>query len=156
MGTRGPLPKPNARRRNKRETNGKLRTARPPMPPGLPVEAQREWRRIVPVLEQMGTLTVIDRAVLIRYCVTWADWVDINDLLGKTARLIKGRDGNLVRNPLWLLRKDAGLALDAMAIQLGLTPAARLRTGIEHEPAVAAEASRAGPTALDDYRRALA
>jgi hypothetical protein len=49
MGERGPLPKPYARRRNRRQTSGKYVTiARPAMPKDLPAEAKAEWRRVVP------------------------------------------------------------------------------------------------------------
>src|SRR5688572_7060759 len=100
MGSRGPVPSTHARRRNKRVVNGRLRPSRPTMPVGLRPEAQREWRRIVPILEQLGILTSLDRAVLVRYVTAWADWVELDGLIAQTSRLIRGREGTLVRNPL--------------------------------------------------------
>ena len=54
MGERGPLPNPNARRRNKRASQGRIVVKRPAMPRTLSTEAKKEWRRIVPELEHMG------------------------------------------------------------------------------------------------------
>ncbi len=104
------------------------------MPATLSAEAKREWRRIVPVIDAMGILTTVDRAVLVRYCTAWADWVELDAQIAKSSRLIQGRDGNLVRNPLWLLRRDAAAEVAALSVQLGLTPVARLRSNIKHEP----------------------
>lgn len=140
MGSRGPLPKPNAIRRNKRVITGTATVARPSMPAHLPPEAKREWHRVVPELERMGRLTALDRAVLVRYCVAWADWLDLNESLVKTGRLIRGKDGGLVKNPLWLLRRDAEKTATELGRQLGLTPDARIRSGVAHEvPELAGE-----------------
>ena len=90
MGERGPLPKPYARRRNRRHSSGKFVTiARPSMPRDLPAEAQAEWRRVVPELEEIGLLAKVDRAVLVRYCTAWADWVELQRLLLQSARSSK-------------------------------------------------------------------
>ena len=103
------------------------------MPRTMPAEARAEWRRVVPALERMGVLASLDRGILIRYCTTWADWCELDALVRQTGRIIKGKDGHLVRNPLWLLRRDAGQALTELSRQLTLTPASRLRAGIAHE-----------------------
>lgn len=153
MAERGPLPSPHARRRNKRTVSDRhVEVSRPSMPRTLTGEAAAEWKRIVPELEKMGLLTSLDRAVLIRYCRVWADWVDVDANLQKTGPLIKGRRDGLVRNPLWLLRSDAESTLSDLMKQLGLTPNARLRIGVAHDaPEQEEESDR--PTALDAYRK---
>lgn len=134
MGERGPVPKPVRRRRNKRPDEGKrIVVARPRMPRTLTGEARAEWNRIVPKIEEMGLLSSLDRSVLIRYCRAWADWHDIDQRLQATGLLVKGRRDALVRNPLWLLRRDAEDTLSDLGKQLGLTPTARLRAGVKHE-----------------------
>lgn len=155
MGSRGPVPSPYARRRNVRPGRGTVMTRRPVMPRELPAEAKAEWRRVIEVLEEIGALHTVDRSLLIRYCSTWAEWVEVDAMLTKTARLVRGQKGNLVRNPLWLIRRDAGQALNDLATQLGISPAARLRNGVRHERPEPAEAP-AGLTALEEYRRRLA
>lgn len=158
MAERGPLPKPNPRRRNKRPTSGKsIEVARPVMPKTLSEEAKAEWRRIVPELEDMGLIARTDRALLVRYCTVWADWCELNENLQKTGKLIKGRMGNnsLVRNPLWLMRSDAEATLSDLMKQLVLSPNSRLRAAVAHEKP-AEDEPETGPTALDEYRKRLA
>ena len=156
MGERGPLPKPYARRRNRRGTTGKFVTiARPPLPRDLPAEAKAEWRRIVPEVESIGLLATIDRGLLIRYCVAWADWVELQHLLQQSGKLLKGRGGSLVRNPLWFMKQDAGQTVTELGRQLGLSPVARLRAGVVHEPPKEDEEEH-HPTTLEEYRLVLA
>jgi P27 family predicted phage terminase small subunit len=156
MGARGPLPKPEVRRRNKRtvQDDRRIPVARPKMPVTLQDEAKSEWRRIVPVLEAAGLLATVDRGVLIRYCVGWADWVELNTQLQATSKLIKGARGHLVRNPLWIMRGDIEATLADLGRQLGLSPVARQRVGVVHESAIEEEVSDK-PTAIDEYRKAL-
>jgi len=152
MAERGPLPKPYARRRNKRAVTGKhVQVARPVMPAALSKEAKAEWRRVVPELEAMGLLAKVDRGVLIRYCTVWADWCMVDVNLQKTGLLIKGRRDGLVRNPLWLLRSDAEAMLNELAKQLGLSPTARLRAGVVHDVPEAEDDSEE-IVAINDYR----
>ena len=156
MGERGPVPTGYARRRNKRHTSGtSVEVAKPPMPRDLPAEAKAEWRRVVPVLEDIGILASIDRGVLIRYCTAWGDWVELTRLLERSGKLIKGQKGNLVRNPLWLMKRDAENAIGDLARQLGLTPTARLRAGVAHlRPPDPEEELRVHQT-MDAYKRML-
>ncbi len=155
MGSRGPVPIPHARRRNKRLTTGKtIAVAHPALPKALTKEAKYEWKRIVPELETMGLLATIDRAVLIRYCRAWQDWCDLDEDLKATGMLVAGRiERTLVRNPLWLMRRDAEATLIDLGKQLGLTPQARLRAGVKHEQPDK-EVSVA-PAAIADYRKRL-
>ena len=155
MGDRGPLPVPHARRRNPRRTTGKVATvARPGMPRILSPEAKAEWRRVVPELEEMGVLVTVDRAVLIRYRTAWADWIELQELLSKSGKLIRGQKGNLVRNPLLLIRRDVEATLSDLGRQLGLSPSARLRADIAHERPTSEE-TPAGVLAIEEYRRRL-
>ena len=156
MGERGPVPTGYARRRNKRHTSGQFVTiARPPMPRTLPEEAKAEWRRVVPELESIGMLATIDRGVLVRYCQAWADWCELNGLLQRSGKLIKGQKGNLVRNPLWLMKRDAEQAIAELARQLGLTPAARLRSGVVHERPADPDEESARVSVIEEYKRRL-
>lgn len=155
VASRGPLPNPNRRRRNKPPSSGRhVLIARPSLPQALSAEAKAEWRRIVPELENMGVLTKTDRALLIRYCTVWADWVDINAAIAKSSKLIMG-DHGLIRNPLWRLRSDCETALDGLMKALVLSPNARLRAAIQHDRAEPEQDENA-PTIIDVYRQMLA
>jgi P27 family predicted phage terminase small subunit len=154
MGERGPLPVPYARRRNKRGNRGKrIDVCRPEMPDSLSAEARAEWERVVPEIEAMGLLATVDRAALIRYCRAWQDWWEIDEKLRASGVLIRGRRDGLVRNPLWLLRSDAEAILSDLGKQLGLTPAARLRAGVEHEQEEPEDS--VAPAAIAEYRKRL-
>jgi P27 family predicted phage terminase small subunit len=123
------------------------------MPRELSAEAKAEWRWVVAVLEEIGALHTVDRSFLIRYCSAWAEWVELDALVAKSGRLVRGQKGNLVRNPLWLMRRDAGQALNELGAQLGISPTARLRNGVRHEwpePDTAPDL-----TAIEEYRRML-
>ena len=155
MGERGPVPIPHARRRNKRLSTGKrVAVAAPEMPDDFDGEAAAEWERIVPDIEAMGLLALLDRGVLIRYCRGWANWIDIDKKLRATTLLIKGRGESVVRNPLWMMRSDIENTLEALGKQLGLTPAARLRAGVKHEMPDVGD-SKVQVTAIEDYRKRL-
>jgi P27 family predicted phage terminase small subunit len=157
MGKRGPLPKPYARRRNRRPTAGRVVfVARPAMPRDLPAEAKAEWRRVVPELEGMGLLATVDRGALIRYCTAWADWVELQRLIQQSGKVLKGSRGHLVRNPLWFMRNDAEQTVTELGKQLGLTPAARLRVGVRHEVAEdLEEQEERGSAVILEYKRVL-
>ncbi len=92
--------------------------------------------------------------MLIRYCTAWADWIELQALLQKSGKLIKGQKGNPVRNPLLMVRNDLEATLSDLGKQLGLSPGARLRAGIVHQVPVdeaAAEARR--QARIEEYKR---
>jgi P27 family predicted phage terminase small subunit len=123
------------RRRNARtRSDNTVPVAAPPLPRTLKGEARAEWQRVVPVLLRAGVLSTVDRAVLIRYCTVWADWVELDGLLQASGKLVQGQRGNLVRSPLWIMRQGAADTVLELARQLLLTPNARLRAGITLEP----------------------
>ncbi len=76
-GTRGPLPKPAALRllegnAGKRPldltagVNPKIEV--PSVPKHLGAEARKEWKRITPILEELGLISGLDRTALALYC----------------------------------------------------------------------------------------
>ena len=40
-------------------------------------EAQREWRRVVPLLEQIGVFGNLDKSNLAAYCYNYGEWVEL-------------------------------------------------------------------------------
>lgn len=76
-GTRGPLPKPaalkllegNPGKRALNLSDGvNPRVEVPSMPKHLGAEARKEWKRITPLLEELGLVSGLDRAALGLYC----------------------------------------------------------------------------------------
>ena len=77
MGERGPLPKPaalrmlegNAGKRSLDLAAGvNPRIEIPSAPKHLSIEARKEWKRITPLLEDLGLISGLDRAALALYC----------------------------------------------------------------------------------------
>lgn len=83
----------------------------PLCPTWLTGHAKEEWERIVPELERLGVLTMVDNSVLIGHCATY----------GEIAQTIENGE------PL----KAALLGqMRAYACELGLTPAARAKLAV--------------------------
>lgn len=112
------------------------------------------------LLDELGAVTPADRAVLVRYCRAWADWVELDELVATTGLLIKGRNGDAIRNPAVKMRQDAGATLLELGRELALSPASRLRLSIAHEAApevgeLPADGLGQAPAVLAEYRRML-
>ena len=113
------------------------------MPRDLSPEAKAEWRRVVPEIEAMGLLATVDRAILIRYCTAWADWVELEGLLSTLGQGREGSAGPPGPEPDLVheagRRADAGRDGQAVGTDAGLTPARR------HHPRGAREARGRAP-----------
>lgn len=133
MGARGPLParlsvvRGNPGHRPPAPPSLKPAPGRPSAPTWLSREAKAEWRRVVPPLDQLGLLAKIDRAVLAMYCDAWGRWVSLGRQLTAEGETVVGYRGSVVKNPAWQLYRDAAAMCLALARELALTPAARLR-----------------------------
>jgi phage terminase small subunit len=75
--------------------------------------------------------------------------------LQQSSKLIRGQKGNLVRNPVWLLRRDAEETLMELGRQLGLSPMARLRAGVVHDRPPQRDDEEQRLVVIDEYRRRL-
>ncbi len=84
MGQRGPKPLPSNVHRlrgnpSKKPTGELLDDVRPPVEiPGCPShllpDARKEWRRITPLLKDLGLIAKIDMAALAVYCQAYGKW----------------------------------------------------------------------------------
>lgn len=134
MGTRGPQPKPTALRILAGETSPSVINYAEPIPEGGPLtppkdlrdDARVYWEQVVRALGKTGVLTSADRHILRLYSEAMARYVEAETMLAKTGPLIKGRDGNLVKNPLHQIVRDNADAVKKYAREMGLTPAARV------------------------------
>ena len=109
----------------------------PTCPSWLPYQARAEWKRIVPELERLGLLTMVDRAALAGYCEAYARWMKAakelktgftNDELAETKET---RDGQTIiivkreKKPEVDIAKDALNQVKAFCVEFGLTPSSR-------------------------------
>jgi P27 family predicted phage terminase small subunit len=134
VGTRGPVPKPTRLKVLAGETRPSVINYAEPIPAGGPLtppedlrpEVRTIWERVVEALGPTGVLTSADRDLLRLYAEALARYIEAEQMLAKSGPLIRGRDGNLVKNPLHQIVRDNGDAVKKYARELGLTPAARV------------------------------
>ena len=98
----------------------------PTRPEWLSPEAKREWSRLVPELERLQLLTLVDRAALAAYCTAWAHLVAAEKYIRNHGPI----------GPQWKLLNDAIKQVRAFATEFGFTPSSRSRIAA---PAVATE-----------------
>jgi P27 family predicted phage terminase small subunit len=134
MGTRGPAPKPTRLKIISGETRPSVINYAEPIPGGGPLtapedlrpEARVVWERVIDAIGHTGVLTSADKDLLRLYCETLVRYTEAEGMLSKTGPLIRGRDGNLVKNPLHQIVRDNADSVKKYARELGLTPAARV------------------------------
>lgn len=135
MGKRGPAPKPtnlkllqgNPGKRpvNKSEPQF-TKYDEPPKPPThLNKYGKKEWKRILPVLMNVGLLTEADYATLAAYCQAYGTWVEAEKLIKEKGFTYISDKGNSIQRP------EVGIASTAMknivtfAREFGMTPSSR-------------------------------
>lgn len=133
MGRRGPAPRPTALKllhgeRNQDRINRDEPLPRPtlPEPPeGMAADAREVWDETLAELEAMSLAFSADGPALRCYCEAVVIHRKASHLLSKSAVLVKGLHGNLVRNPALQIQRDAAQTIRAFAQEFGLTPSAR-------------------------------
>jgi P27 family predicted phage terminase small subunit len=118
------------RGRKPRPTKGAVAVATsalPRCPPHLDEVARKEWRRLAKPMHDAGVLTIADRAALGAYCQAYARWVEAEEKLRETPKLLKTPSGYVQQSP-WLSIANKQMELmNRYMSELGLTPVARTR-----------------------------
>lgn len=135
MGRRGPAPQPTALRvlrgnPGKRPLNAeepKPRALPPKRPTWLTGEARKKWDELVPELERLGLLTIVDGAALAGLCQAWKDYVECTRFIKKHGRTFTTESGYIVPRPEVAIAQKALQAIKAFAAEFGLTPSSRSR-----------------------------
>jgi len=143
MGRRGPAPQPTNIRilhgnPGKRPLNGnepQPRRERPSCPRWLTAEARKEWKRVVPELDRLGVLTIVDRAALTTYCQAWARYVEAEAMLTQYGSVLKSNKSDYIQvSPYATISKQMALLIKAFCQEFGLTPASRSRISVNKKP----------------------
>ncbi|MGW0814958.1 phage terminase small subunit P27 family [Streptomyces viridiviolaceus] len=102
--------------------------------PGSSAEAKRTrkdaaelWSRTAPVLSLAAGLTDAQRETLAMFCVSVANYWAVTREISRTGNLLKGRTGELVKNPLHTVRTMYVNEITALRKELGLSPATAAR-----------------------------
>lgn len=116
-------------------------------PEGLNQHGTKEWNRIIPMLRAAGILSGLDESALFALCNEWGKYKDAEDKLMAMGRVIKApKTGYPMLNPYETISGQSYKRYKEMAVQFGLTPAARSRVS----------SSLAGPgAAKDPFEQAL-
>lgn len=105
------------------------------MPPDLPPcpfhggvdrAACREWHRVVRLLAGADLLRATDYAVVAAYCQAWSDWLRAAEESRRAGPVAQGPRGPEL-TAAWRAASEATTRLRALAVELGLTPSARVR-----------------------------
>lgn len=99
---------------------------RPRCPERLSAVEKAIWRDVVASLP-IEMLTGADEQVLERMAIAWATFREADDKLKASSLLVKGQFGNVVRNPLLIIRKQAAEEMETCGQALALSPMARTR-----------------------------
>jgi len=110
-----------------REGEPQYETAIPTSPDLLDADAQAEWDRIVPELEQHGLITAVDRAALAAYCAAYSRWAAAERIIAAEGILTEGAHGGKVKHPAVSVANEAMMMISRFCGEFGLTPASRSR-----------------------------
>ena len=102
-------------------------------------EGKREWRRIVPLLIDLGLYTDLDYAALAMYCQAYGRWVQAERTLAKQDLILTGAEGGTYQNPMLHVANKAWEQMRKILAEFGLTPSSRSRLQLRagDEPSLA-------------------
>lgn len=121
----------------------------PKMPTWLPAEAQAEWRRVLPILKEMGTVSAADQSIIASYCLAVADLQIASEILDRDGMTVPG-EGSLRPHPACGIQRHAMHAIRILGGELGLSPMSRGRLRVPHEEPVAMVETRPRVFSLTD------
>ena len=137
MGRRGPAPKPT--RLKILSGSRKPRNTREPMPPRgrprcpewLDAAAKRKWKSLVPILDRVGILTVVDGDALTVFCQAMSELQWASETIRKEGRTIKLASGFMQPHPAVAMQRSAWAAVKTFGALLGLNPSARTALSVD-------------------------
>ena len=80
---------PGRRPLNKQEAKPEVAIPEPPELLERDEHALAEWRRVTPLLADVGLITNLDRAVVAGYCMAWSRWLECERQLKVTGLIVK-------------------------------------------------------------------
>ena len=99
----------------------------PHRPAWLDGDAVAVWNRTVPILTDMGLLTLADEAMLAGYCQAFSRVAQAEAEIVTNGLTERDGQGNLKSNPAVRMADQARKELRSFASELGLSPTARAR-----------------------------
>lgn len=116
---------PGRRPLNQQEAQPAVQVPRPPRL--LQGEALKEWRRVTKLLQEVGLIAQLDRAVVAAYCQAWARWIECERMLEETGLIVKAPNGYPMYSPYLSAANKAMDQMRQMSEQIGLSGSSRSR-----------------------------
>jgi P27 family predicted phage terminase small subunit len=102
----------------------------PKCPDWISGEAKAEWNRVVPELDRLGLLTVIDGAALEGYCAAYALAVHCERAIRKYGTTYENDEGRICKRPEIAMGNEAWRMVRTFAAEFGCTPSSRGKMSI--------------------------
>lgn len=138
MGARGPRPTPTPILRlrgswkvNERENEPQPPQEAPHLPTRLNAAERRIWKKTVPLLHQIGVLSLIDGETLARYCVETVRYWEGVKIIRKEGETYTTHKGVMHKHPLVEVLRGLGDSLRRIECEFGMTPASRTRIHVK-------------------------
>ena len=108
---------------------------KPKMPRHLDKYGRDEWKRIVELMQEMGTLSKSDATAIEQYCEAYSDWRTAKDWIKKTgiAHVKYEKNGKPItcRSAFMTIKQQSADRCYRYLVEFGMTPSARSRLQVE-------------------------
>lgn len=133
MAKTGRKPKPTALKRLEGNPGKRPLNALEPAPPVVELtcpkhmlpEAKKEWKRLAPILMNMGLLTAADAVPFEGYCTAYARWLEAQEEITRHGSIYKDNEGRIRPNPYIAIANQQMREIKSFAAEFGLTPSNR-------------------------------
>lgn len=103
----------------------------PKCPAWLASEGKKLWKQLIPELERLGLMTIMDGVAFEAVCQNYATWVRCEKYLKKNGLTFETETGYIQQRPEVAIGQKALAAVRAFCTEFGLTPASRARINIK-------------------------
>ena len=132
---RGRRPKPTALKKLEGNPGKRPLNELEPVPPVASLrcpnyllpEARKEWRRLAPILMNLGLLTAADAVPFAGYCQAYARWREAEEFLSQHGTIFKTPSGYVQQVPQVSIAMQNLKIMQSFCSEFGLTPASRAR-----------------------------
>lgn len=133
MAKTGRKPKPTALKKLEGNPGKRPLNEMEPVPPTVALrcpkhllpEAKKEWKRLAPILMDMGLLTAADAVPFEGYCTAYARWLEAQEEITRHGSIYKDAEGRIRPNPYIAIANQQMRDIRSFAAEFGLTPSNR-------------------------------